>query len=223
MMTRMTLPSFANGMTLFSRERFRHEFDDGGGDFDFAEFDIGPAVLFGLGLHDVDGVGVPELGQRLLQGDVAHPLGFLELVGADDPAFDEDVGPIADSVWPWGIGSGGTSPLLSTRSPPTRIPGPGRSKGDPVGTVWSNEAAVSVGAGRSFRNRKTSDAGFSVQSYAPRMRGMTDCDTVHVTTARASASGATREDRGVARRNRSRRLQSRTRAKLRLVVLQVNI
>ena len=37
-----------------------------GGDLDLAQLDEGQAVLFGLGLHDVVGVGVAELDQGFL-------------------------------------------------------------------------------------------------------------------------------------------------------------
>ena len=80
---------------VFAGERLGDELDDRGGDLDLAELDEVHAVLLGLGLHDVVGVGVAELDERLLERDVAHPLGFLELVGADDPALDQDLGPVA--------------------------------------------------------------------------------------------------------------------------------
>ena len=96
MMTLMAPFSWARGITMFSRAS-----DSGtssttdGGDLDLAELDEVHAELLGLGLHDLVRVGVAELDQRLFERDVAHPLGFLELVGADDPALDQDVGPVA--------------------------------------------------------------------------------------------------------------------------------
>ena len=52
-------------------------------------------MLFGHGLHDLVGLGVAELDERVFQGHVPHALTFLDLVGADDAAFDQDLGPIS--------------------------------------------------------------------------------------------------------------------------------
>ena len=69
MMTLIAPFSWARGMTMFSRAS-----DSGtssmtdGGDLDLAELDEVHAVLLGLGLHDVVGVGVAQLDQRLFSG-----------------------------------------------------------------------------------------------------------------------------------------------------------
>ncbi len=62
---------------VFAGERFGDELDDRGGDLDLAELDEGQAVLFGLGLHDVVGVGVAQLDERLLDRRALHPLASL--------------------------------------------------------------------------------------------------------------------------------------------------
>ena len=49
---------------VFAGERLGDELDDRGGDLDLAELDEGQAVLLGLGLHDVVGVGVAQLDER---------------------------------------------------------------------------------------------------------------------------------------------------------------
>ena len=51
---------------VLAGERFGDELDDRGGDLDLVELDERQAVLLGLGLHDVVGVGVTQLDQRLL-------------------------------------------------------------------------------------------------------------------------------------------------------------
>ena len=67
MMTRMTPLSWARGMTMFSRAS-----DSGTSSMTEAGISISwsstkcQAVLFGLGLHDVVGVGVAELDEGLL-------------------------------------------------------------------------------------------------------------------------------------------------------------
>ena len=60
---------------VFAGERFGNELDDRGGDLDLAELDERQAVLFGLGLHDVVGVGVAQLDEGVLDG--ALPCGRL--------------------------------------------------------------------------------------------------------------------------------------------------
>ena len=107
---------------VLAGERLGDELDDRGGDLDLAELDEGHAVLFGLGLHDVVGVGVAELDQRVLERDVAHPLGFLELVGADHPALDQDLGPVAALLRHGEAAPGGTSPTRRGRARPGRRP-----------------------------------------------------------------------------------------------------
>ena len=79
---------------VFAGERLGDQFDDGGGDLDLVQLDEGQAVLFGLGLHDVVGVGVAQPDQGLLDRRRCEPAGFLELIGADHPAPDENLGPI---------------------------------------------------------------------------------------------------------------------------------
>ncbi len=79
---------------MFSRASdFRDELDDRGGDLDLVQLDEGEAMLLGLGLHDVVGVSVSEFDQRFLDRTL-RPARFLQLVGADDPAPDENLGPI---------------------------------------------------------------------------------------------------------------------------------
>ena len=78
MMTRMVPLSCDEGHDdVFAGERLGDELDDGGGDLDLVELDERQAVLFGLGLHDVVGVGVAQLDQRLLDGTAAIALASL--------------------------------------------------------------------------------------------------------------------------------------------------
>ena len=88
--------SWDMGITMFSRASdFGDELDDGRGDLDLAELDERHAVLLGLGLHDVVGVGIAQPRECLLERSAVHPHRFLELVGADDPALDQDIGPVS--------------------------------------------------------------------------------------------------------------------------------
>ena len=113
---------------VFAGERLGDELDDRGGDLDLAELDEGHAVLLGLGLHDVVGVGVAELDERLLERDVAHPLGFLELIGADHPALDQDLGPISVLLRHGDSAPEGTSPLAQAVRAGTSRSAPRRSR-----------------------------------------------------------------------------------------------
>ncbi len=79
---------------VFAREGFGDELDDGGGDLDLVELDEGQAVLLGLCLHDIVGIGVAQADQRLLDGAAGGAAGFLELIGTDHAAPDQDFGPI---------------------------------------------------------------------------------------------------------------------------------
>ena len=97
------------------------------------ELDERQAVLFGLGLHDVVGVGVAQLDQGVLDG-APRPAGFLELIGADHPAADEDFGPIPtlghdlttpemiDSCWPETENGRAATGASGARQRPLRLP-----------------------------------------------------------------------------------------------------
>ena len=52
---------------VLAGDRLGHQLDDRGGDLDLAEVDELQAVLLGLGLHDVLGLGVAQLGQGVLE------------------------------------------------------------------------------------------------------------------------------------------------------------
>jgi hypothetical protein len=80
---------------VLASDRLGDELDDRGGDLELTELDEGQIVLLGLGLHDVVGAGVAQLSEGLFEREVAHPLSFLDLVGADDPPLDQDVRPVA--------------------------------------------------------------------------------------------------------------------------------
>ena len=77
MMTLIAPFSCDSGITMFSRAS-----DSGtssitdGRDLDLAELDEGHAVLLGLGLHDVVGVGVAQLDERFLDRG-RYPAGSL--------------------------------------------------------------------------------------------------------------------------------------------------
>ena len=45
---------------VFAGEGLGDELDDGGGDLDLVELDEGQAVLLGLCLHDIIGIGVAQ-------------------------------------------------------------------------------------------------------------------------------------------------------------------
>ena len=62
-------------------------------DLDFVERDELEAMLFGLGLHDVVGVGVAQFDEGILDGTL-RSCGFFELIGADHPSSDENFCPI---------------------------------------------------------------------------------------------------------------------------------
>ena len=96
---------------VFPGERLGDQLDDRGGNLHLVKVDVVHAELFGLGLHDLFHVGVAQLLERLLDGQVAHPLGLIELVGADDASANEDFGPVFGLLGhDWGAPAmGGTS------------------------------------------------------------------------------------------------------------------
>ncbi len=78
MMTRMIPFSWDEGHDdVFAGERLGHELDDRGGDLDLVERDEREAMLLGLGLHDVVGVGVAQVDQGLLDGTSCDRLASL--------------------------------------------------------------------------------------------------------------------------------------------------
>ena len=91
--------SSASGRTAFSRATDSgHQFDDRRGNDDFAQVDVVQAVLLGHRPHHLFAGGVAEPDQGIGQLDArlaGHLLGFGQLVRADDPLADEDLGIVA--------------------------------------------------------------------------------------------------------------------------------
>jgi hypothetical protein len=87
---------------VFAGDRLGDEFDHGVGDGDFGEVDELKAVELGDGAHDLVGVTVAEFDERILQfgtGLLLEAPGFLELVGAEGLAADENVGEVAAALF----------------------------------------------------------------------------------------------------------------------------